>query len=71
MEKEANLLFLIEQLKRGVDLSGEDAACAMKIIMSADAEQSQKAAFLTALAKKGATGEEIASFALTIRQMAR
>lgn len=71
MEKEANLLFLIEQLKRGDDLSQEDAACAMKIIMSADAEQPQKAAFLAALAKKGATGEEIASFALTIRQMAR
>ncbi len=39
--------------------------------MSSDALESEKAEFLIALQEKGPTAEEISSFALTIRQLAR
>lgn len=66
-----NLSPYIGQLIQKKDLSPEDAACAMSIIMSEQAPASGKAAFLTALQIKGPTAEEIASFAFTIRQMAK
>ena len=61
----------IQALIRREDLSREDASLAMSIIMSSDALESEKAEFLIALQEKGPTAEEISSFALTIRQLAR
>lgn len=71
MEKEVDLSPYIDKLNRKIDLSTEDATQAMSIIMSAEASDSQKAAFLIALQAKGPTTEEIASFAFAIRQLAR
>lgn len=61
----------IGQLIHKNNLSPEEAAQAMGIIMSEQVPSSEKAAFLTALQVKGATAEEIASFTFTIRQMAK
>ncbi|MFH1678167.1 MAG: anthranilate phosphoribosyltransferase [Candidatus Omnitrophota bacterium] len=66
-----NLSIYTDKLVNKIDLSSEDAARAMRIIMSTQALESDKAAFLTALARKDATTREIASFALTIRQIAK
>ncbi|MFH1578417.1 MAG: anthranilate phosphoribosyltransferase [Candidatus Omnitrophota bacterium] len=69
--KDSNLSFYIEKLIHKSDLSLEEAKQAMNIIMSEKAPESQKAAFLTALQAKGAATEEIASFASTIRELAK
>ena len=72
MEKKSNSLnFYIEKLIQKKDLTSEEATQAMRIIMSVEALLSEKAAFLISLQKKGPTIEEIASFAFTIRQMAK
>lgn len=71
MQEGANLSLYIKQLIQGKDLLSEDAARAMSIIMSQQAPESQKAAFLAALQAKGPIAEEIASFAFTIRRMAK
>ncbi|MFC1592615.1 anthranilate phosphoribosyltransferase [Candidatus Omnitrophota bacterium] len=71
MEKNMDLGVYIKQIEQNKDLSTGDAAQAMSLIMSVEAGESAKKDFLTALAGKGATTEEIASFALTIRQIAK
>ncbi|MFH1338223.1 MAG: anthranilate phosphoribosyltransferase [Candidatus Omnitrophota bacterium] len=70
MEKKADLNPYIDKLNRKIDLSMEEAASAMSVIMSKEAPDSEKAAFLVALQAKGPTTEEIASFAFAIRQIA-
>lgn len=52
------------------DLSREEAAQAMRELMSGDATNAQTAAFLVALAMKGETVEEIAGLASTMRAFA-
>jgi len=58
----------IHKLVSGADLSEEEAAGAMKSIMSGEATPSQIASFLTALRVKGETVEEITAFAKVMRQ---
>lgn len=70
MEKETNLAPYIEKLNRKTDLSAQESAQAMRLIMSTEIADSPKAAFLIALQAKGASQEEIASFAALIREMA-
>lgn len=53
----------IEQIMSGENLSQEEAAAAMKIILTGEALEAQIAAFLTALKVKGETSEEITGFA--------
>ena len=66
-----DLDYYIEKLNKRVDLSSKEAHEAMGMIMSEEAADSKKKDFLIALQAKGPTVEEIASFALTIRKLAR
>ncbi len=56
----------VVKVVEGKDLSKQEAAAAMDIIMSGQAEESQIAAFLTALKLKGEVSDEIAGFASTL-----
>ena len=53
----------------GVDLSQEDAADAMRSIMSGDATPAQFGAYVTALRMKGETPYEIAGMASVMREV--
>jgi anthranilate phosphoribosyltransferase len=58
------------QLTRGLALSGADARAAADALVQADLTAEAKADFLTALARKGETAEEIAAFAGALREHA-
>ncbi len=60
----------IQKLVNGEDLTGNEAESAMNIIMSGKASDIEISAFLTALKMKGETAEEIASFAIVMRNLA-
>ena len=60
---------LTEQLKRGVALSGEQVRAAVIQLAEEKVSAEAKAAFLTALAVKGETTEEIAAFAHELRAL--
>ncbi len=58
----------IQKLVKGTDLTYSEATEIMKEIMSGETTGAQIGAFLTALAVKGETIEEISAFAATMRQ---
>jgi anthranilate phosphoribosyltransferase len=60
----------IDALANGQDLSLDDAAGVLSVIMAGDASQVQIAAFLIALRCKGETTEELAGLARTMRERA-
>ena len=61
---------LTEQLRAGTDLNVEQVAEAVSQMTAEDVTPEVKAEFLTALAKKGETTEELAAFAGELREMA-
>ena len=61
---------LTEQLRAGTSLSVEQVAEAVSQMTSEDVTPEVKAKFLTALAEKGETTEELAAFAGELREMA-
>ncbi len=61
------LASLTTQLERSRDLSREQIVDAVESLVSADVDPTSKAAFLSALSRKGETIEEIAAFAKTLR----
>jgi anthranilate phosphoribosyltransferase len=58
----------IQKLVKGTDLTHQEATGIMKEIMSGSATEAQIGAFLTALAVKGETIQEISSFATVMRE---
>ncbi|HTY90560.1 MAG TPA: anthranilate phosphoribosyltransferase [Methanocella sp.] len=62
--------FFIQKLVDRKDLSREEAADAMRHIMSGRATPSQIGGFLTALRMKGASVEEVTAFAMGMREFA-
>ncbi|OYT55031.1 MAG: anthranilate phosphoribosyltransferase [Candidatus Altiarchaeales archaeon ex4484_2] len=60
----------IEKLVDGEDLTADEAANAMKTVMSGEASDAQIASFLTALRIKGETPQEIASLAEVMHDFA-
>lgn len=69
-EKRLELKPFIQKAYDGMDLSEAEAYAAMDIIMSDRATQAQTAAFLTALAIKGETSQEITAFVKVLRAKA-
>src|SRR5881628_3727973 len=61
---------LTPQLADGRDLSREEIAGAVAVLLDAGLVDEAKARFLVALARKGETAEEIAAFALELRARA-
>jgi anthranilate phosphoribosyltransferase len=61
------LVSLTQQLSEGHSLSGDDVATAVTALVDPTITADAKAHFLTALAQKGETVEEIASFATQLR----
>src|SRR4051812_21431712 len=61
----------IDALASGRDLSAEQAADVLAVIMEGNASEVQTAAVLIALRTKGETVEEIAGLATTMRRFAR
>src|SRR3982751_3850885 len=61
---------LIEKLRHRVDLSVDEASSAMAAIMDGQAQPSQIAGFLVALAMKGERPDEIVGLARTMRARA-
>lgn len=61
------LASLTTQLEQSRDLSREQIVDAVESLVSADVDPNSKAAFLSALSRKGETIEEIAAFAKTLR----
>ncbi len=59
----------LSRLVRREDLSREEAASVMRMLMTGEAAPAQVGALLTALAMKGETVEEITGFAETMRAM--
>jgi len=59
----------LARVVRGENLSREDAAAVMRVLMTGEAAPSQVGALLTALSMKGETVEEITGFAQTMREM--
>ncbi len=60
----------IEKIVRKKNLSPEEASIAMRILMSDKVSEYQQGEFLTAMAMKEPTAEELASFAYTLRKLA-
>jgi anthranilate phosphoribosyltransferase len=56
----------VAKIMDGKNLSQDEAAAAMEVIMHGKAQESQLAAFLTALKLKGEASDEIAGFACTL-----
>ena len=67
----AQLVNLTEKLAQQEDLLPEEASAAALGLTRADVPDGEKEAFLTALAAKGETAEEVAAFAETFRGLAR
>ena len=61
---------LTEQLRAGTDLNAEQIAEVVSQMTAEDTTPEIKAKFLTALAEKGETTEELAAFASELREMA-
>src|SRR5579862_1852152 len=61
---------LTERATGGADLSREDVAEVMRLLLDESVSEEAKAGFLTALAKKGETAAEIAAFAQELRARA-
>ena len=64
-----NIQQAIQAAVDGVDLSREEAADAMRTIMSGEATPAQFGAFVTALRMKGETPYEIAGMASVMREV--
>jgi anthranilate phosphoribosyltransferase len=64
------MISFIQKLARGEHLTLDESRAAMREIMEGRATPAQIAAYLTALAVKGPTPDEIAGAALVMRQMA-
>jgi len=62
-----SLVNLTEKVVARTDLSREEVAAAISALLDESAPKDAKAEFLTALARKGETAEEIAAFALELR----
>lgn len=60
---------LTEQLKTGKSLSPGEVAYAVEVLVGEKVSPELKAEFLTALAKKGETPEEVAAFAASLRDL--
>src|SRR4051794_6262237 len=67
---EPTLTKAIDALASGRDLSMEEAAAVLRVIMQGNASETQIAAFLIALRTKGETVEELAGLASTMRELA-
>src|SRR5262245_26284203 len=65
---------LIKHVGRGArlakDLSGEEAAWAMRAILTGEADAAQTGAFLLAMRMKGESAEELAGFTQALREHA-
>ncbi len=61
---------VIEKLRRGVALTPLEAHCAIRSLLSEAVSDQIKTDFLLALRHKGETPREIATFALTLRELA-
>jgi anthranilate phosphoribosyltransferase len=59
----------IDRVASGSDLSTEEAARVLRVIMEGEASEAQAAAFLIALRTKGETVAEIAGLAATLREL--
>jgi anthranilate phosphoribosyltransferase len=59
----------IDELASGVDLSADETAEVLAVIMAGEASETQIAAFLIALRVKGETEEELAGLARTMRAL--
>src|SRR4051794_41781370 len=60
----------IDALAAGRDLSADQAAEVLSVVMAGDASEVQIAGFLIALRTKGETVEELAGLARTMRELA-
>src|SRR6058998_3706092 len=60
----------IDAVSSGRDLSSDEAAAVLEVIMAGDASEVQIAGFLIALRAKGETEEELAGLASTMRALA-
>lgn len=69
-EQRVELKKYIQKVYEGKDLSDAEAFDAMNIIMSDRATNAQSAAFLTALAIKGETADEVTAFVKVMREKA-
>jgi len=67
---EKSLVPYLEKVRRKEDLEPYEAYGAMRILMSEEPSDSQRAEFLTALNAKGESSSEIAAFVFAIREMA-
>ena len=67
---EPTLTAAIDRVAAGEDLSADEAAAVLAVIMNGDASEAQTAAFLIALRTKGETVDEIAGLARTMRELA-
>lgn len=61
---------VVERLRRGLSLSPVEAHRAIRSLLSEAIDDDLKVDFLLALHRKGETAEEIATFALTLRELA-
>lgn len=59
---------LIEKLVEGRDLTSDEAKYAMRLMLSGEATDAQKAAYLTALRMKGETVEEITASCMAMKE---
>jgi anthranilate phosphoribosyltransferase len=60
---------VVEKLRRGVNLTPVEAHCAIRSLLSESIADPFKADFLLALRRKGETAQEMAAFALTLREL--
>ena len=68
---DALLTKAIDALASGRDLTGDETARVLEVIMAGDASEVQIAGFLIALRAKGETEEELAGLARTMRALAK
>ena len=67
---DAILTAAIDRLAGGHDLSADDAAAVLHVMMAGEASEAQAAAFLIALRTKGETVQEITGLARAMRELA-
>ena len=70
LKKDADLKGYIKKVVENIDLTYDEAAAAMRIIMNGKATDSQIASFMTAMRFKGETVDEISGFAKVMREKA-